>query len=204
MKTNLTSYINSLDFDTIPDDRKKLLHQLTTYIKTRHSENTQINLNFICTHNSRRSQFGQIWGHIAAGYYNIKNVNCFSGGTEVAAFNNRAVTAIKNTGVNVDISKEERNNTQYELSFEGINTNLTTYSKKYDASENDRGEFAAIMTCSHADKNCPMIHGASIRIPLRYEDPKAFDDTPKEEEMYAERCKEIAREILYAFSKVEQ
>jgi arsenate reductase len=58
------------------------------------------------------------------------------------------------------------------------------------------------MTCTHADENCPFIPGAT-RISLPYEDPKAFDGTPEEEAIYAERCRQIARELLFAFSQVK-
>jgi arsenate reductase len=58
------------------------------------------------------------------------------------------------------------------------------------------------MTCSHADENCPVVIGASTRIALTYNDPKDFDGTPQEAAKYAERVREIGREILYAFSQV--
>ena len=60
------------------------------------------------------------------------------------------------------------------------------------------------MTCSHADENCPFIPGAEIRIPVRYDDPKAFDGTDLMEAKYLERSKEIATEMLYVFSKIRK
>lgn len=58
------------------------------------------------------------------------------------------------------------------------------------------------MTCSHADENCPFIPGAETRIPVRYEDPKEFDDTEMESEKYDERSKQIASEMFFVFSRV--
>ena len=58
------------------------------------------------------------------------------------------------------------------------------------------------MTCSHADENCPFIAGALQRIPVRYEDPKAFDNTPIQLEKYEERSFQIATEMKYVFSKI--
>jgi len=57
-----------------------------------------------------------------------------------------------------------------------------------------------VMTCSHADKNCPIVQGASIKIATPYEDPKVADGKPNEAEIYNERCKQIATEVMYTFS----
>jgi arsenate reductase (thioredoxin) len=59
------------------------------------------------------------------------------------------------------------------------------------------------MTCSHADENCPFIPGAEKRIAVRYEDPKAFDDTPEEAHRYDERSLQVASEMFYVFSKIQ-
>jgi arsenate reductase (thioredoxin) len=74
---------------------------------------------------------------------------------------------------------------------------------RYDADGNPTENFAAIMTCSQADKNCPFIPGASLRIAIPYDDPKDFDGTPQEEAKYDERTRQIAREIFYAFSQLK-
>jgi arsenate reductase (thioredoxin) len=58
------------------------------------------------------------------------------------------------------------------------------------------------MTCSHADENCPFIPGAEARIPVRYEDPKAFDDTTEEAAQYDARSRQIASEMFFVFSRV--
>ncbi len=55
------------------------------------------------------------------------------------------------------------------------------------------------MTCTHADENCPFIHGAEKRISLPYEDPKAYDNTADEAKMYDERSIQIATEMKYVF-----
>ena len=64
-------------------------------------------------------------------------------------------------------------------------------------------KFAAVMTCAHADENCPFIPGAEQRIPVRYKDPKAFDDTPEEKVAgIANKSIEIATEMHYIFSSI--
>lgn len=56
----------------------------------------------------------------------------------------------------------------------------------------------------HADESCPLVVGASARIPLHYEDPKISDGTPEETATYDARSKQIATEMLYVFARVKQ
>ena len=81
MIESIKTYCDNLtkEFDTITKERKELLEQITKYISEKKSINKPINLVYICTHNSRRSHFGQIWAKVAANYYNIDNVKTFSG-----------------------------------------------------------------------------------------------------------------------------
>ncbi len=157
-----------------------------------------LRLNFICTHNSRRSQFSQIWAQLAADMHGIE-ADCFSGGVEVTAFNERAVESMKRAGFKVTKNGEE--NPKYYLFYSDDASPIVTYSKLYDEMGSD--PYAAVMTCSHADENCPFIPAAEIRIPVRYEDPKAFDDSPQEAEKYDERSLQIASEMFYVFSKIK-
>jgi arsenate reductase (thioredoxin) len=190
------------EFDQIPATRKPLLQALSDFIQDKKNSASPINLNFICTHNSRRSHLSQIWAQTAAAYYGINDVHCFSGGTEATAFNPRAVTAMKEAGFDITVVKEGPNPV-YEVRFDQHAAALTVFSKKYDDPFNPKEGFAAVMTCSHADENCPLVSGASKRIALTYNDPKDFDGTPQEAEKYSERVHEIGREILFAFSQVK-
>jgi arsenate reductase (thioredoxin) len=202
--SNLQPTVEKLvsEFNQIPEERKMVIRQLTDYVKTKSQSGQKILLNFICTHNSRRSHISQIWAQTAAHYYGIKDVETFSGGTEATAFNPRAVTAMKHAGFDISTVKDG-NNPVYKAKFSENAPALTVFSKKYDDDFNPKKDFAAIMTCSHADENCPLVHGASARIALTYNDPKDFDGTPQESAKYSERVHEIGREILYAFSQVK-
>lgn len=195
----LASFVQDqlLYFDSIPQERKQLLQQLAAYVK---STNGNTHLNFICTHNSRRSHISQLWAQAAAEFYGIKNVHCYSGGTEATAFNPRAVKAMRDAGFSIT-QKTEGANPVYDVQISDA-TWLRAFSKTYDAPENPASDFCAVMTCSHADENCPFIPGAAKRIALTYDDPKEFDGTPLEEAKYAERVKEIGTELFYTFSLV--
>jgi arsenate reductase (thioredoxin) len=189
------------EFDQIPAERKKILAQLTGFVQHRLDAQLPVYLNFICTHNSRRSHLSQLWAQAAAHYFGVDDVYCFSGGTEATAFNPRAVKAMKDAGFLIE-EKNGGDNPRYEVRFAENAKTLLAFSKKFDDLSNQNTDFAAVMTCSHADDNCPVIAGASARIALTYDDPKNFDGTPLESAKYAERVHEIGREIMFAFSQV--
>ena len=199
---DLKIYIQSLvsGFDQIPHERKSLLKSLTKFVEEKNKAKEPAQLIFICTHNSRRSHLSQIWAQTAATYYGIEGVKTFSGGTEATAFNPRAVNAMKKAGFKID-KKGDEANPHYSVRFSDTGT-VEAFSKKYDEFPNPSENFCAVMTCGHADENCPFIPGASARIPLTYNDPKDYDGTPLEEAKYDEGCKQIGTEIFYAFSLV--
>lgn len=196
----LQATVDSLNLYSIPEDRKPVLHELVGYIQGKINNKDSILLNFICTHNSRRSQFSQLWAQAASYVHGIETA-CYSGGTEATAFNERAVASIKRAGFQVQQSGTS--NPLYKVSFAPEAAPLDMFSKKFDDGVNPTSGFTAIMTCSDADENCPFIAGADQRIPLRYEDPKAFDGTDLEAKKYDERSLQIATEMLYVFSKIE-
>jgi arsenate reductase (thioredoxin) len=190
------------EFSQIPEERKLIIKELTDCVIQKAKAHQKINLNFICTHNSRRSHIAQVWAQTAAHYFGIANVETYSGGTEATAFNPRAVKAMKHAGFDIAV-KKDGTNPVYEARYASDSPGITLFSKTYDDAFNPKNDFAAIMTCSHADENCPLVIGATKRIALTYNDPKDFDGTPQEAEKYNERVHEIGREILYAFSQVQ-
>jgi protein-tyrosine phosphatase/arsenate reductase len=203
MKEEIESYCLDRigEFELIPEERKVLLGKIAAYINYMREEGAPIQLMYVCTHNSRRSHFGQIWSAVAADFYGIENVITYSGGTEATAFNGYAINALLQVGFDL-IAKDDTENTKYEILY-GKNKSTVCFSKVYDDPINPTEHFAAIMTCSDAEDNCPFIPGVDLRIATTYEDPKHFDGTDQQSEKYAERCAQIARECLYVFSLVK-
>ncbi|WP_420386514.1 protein-tyrosine-phosphatase [Roseivirga sp.] len=199
MNTTLISTIEKASLAPIASDRKAVLQVLIDYINEKLKQGLPLKLNFICTHNSRRSQMSQIWAQAAAVHHQV-DIESFSGGVEVTAFNPRAVESCRRLGFDIEVS-DNRNNPVYLVKLEE-GKKLSCFSKLYDDDANPSAQFAAVMTCSDADENCPFIPGTEARIPLRYEDPKAFDDTPQEAEKYDERNLQIASEMLYVFRTI--
>lgn len=195
----LTAFVHLLDFNTIPTARKEDISKITAYVQNKLQQQITPVLNFVCTHNSRRSQFSQIWAYTAAHYYQIPLVS-YSSGVEVTAFNPRAIHCLKSIGFDFSLTEENSTNPHYFTTCApGVNP-LEMFSKVYDDPFHTATPFAAIMTCDHADENCPFIPTADARLPLRFEDPKAFDDSPEEAEKYTERSIQIATEIFYCLS----
>jgi arsenate reductase len=197
----LEETISSLPISQIPAERMPVIESMVDYILGKIKAKEAVRLNFICTHNSRRSQFSQIWSQTAADYFGIE-AQCYSGGVEVTAFNERAVAAIRRDGFKL-VQKGEANPVYFVFHGEESEP-IVTFSKVYDDPINPTAGFAAVMTCDHADENCPFIPGTEKRIPLRFEDPKAFDGTDLEEKMYTERSHQIGAELFLIFQKVKE
>ncbi|WP_310588965.1 arsenate-mycothiol transferase ArsC [Dyadobacter crusticola] len=203
LNPELAAYINTIkdDFSTIPDERKEELDKIVVFIQKQVKAAEPVQLTYICTHNSRRSHFGQIWAATAAAYYNIPNVKTFSGGTETSAFNERAVAACQRAGFEITKTSDGENPV-YHVSYASGTEPLKAFSKIFSDSSNPQSNFCAIMTCSQADEACPFVKGAAARVAVPYDDPKAFDGTSQEAAQYDERCRQIATETLYVFSKI--
>lgn len=188
------------NYNEIAPERKVILEKISSYIKSKSVNKEIINLVYVCTHNSRRSHLGQVWAAVAAAYYNIDHIKTFSGGTEATAFNPNAIKALTSAGFDVKKTSESKNPV-YEVYF-SENSFTTCFSKVYNDTENPSQNFAAIMTCSDAEENCPLIPGCDLRIGTTYNDPKAFDNSVLQDEKYTERSNQIAMECLYVFSKL--
>jgi arsenate reductase len=190
------------EFDQISDQRKRELEVMADYVRERINQGVSPKLIFICTHNSRRSHLSQLWAKIAAVRFGLDTVQTYSGGTEVTAMNPRVVASLRRSGLSVETKNGTADNPHYLVTFADDTPGEICFSKRFGDPPNPTNSFAAIMTCSHADEACPIVHGCDRRIPIRYEDPKVADDSPAEAATYDERSRQIAREMLYAFSKV--
>ena len=203
LNPELTAYLKNIDLNSIAFERKEILQPLIDYIQNKVDNNQHININFICTHNSRRSHLSQIWAQTAAAFHEIDSVFCYSGGTEATAlFPMVAKTLVKSGFIVLTIANGE--NPVYAIKYAPDEHPVIGFSKKYDADFNPKNNFAAIMTCSHADGGCPFIAGAEKRIPITFDDPKEFDQTPLQAEKYQERSLQIATELFYVFSQIKK
>jgi len=94
MNARLARYVAQIvaELAEIPEKRKRTLEGLAQFVRDRHAVRLEAQLTFICTHNSRRSHFAQIWAATAAANCGVNGVATNSAGTEATAFNPRAFT----------------------------------------------------------------------------------------------------------------
>ena len=191
------------EFDQIEAERRAVLDGMAEFVRTSLAERGRVELTFICTHNSRRSHMGQVWARTAAAHFGLDGVDTYSGGTEATAFNPRAVEAVRRAGFAVDVSTGG-DNPVYQVRWGVSAVPMACFSKVYDAPPNPTEAFGAVMTCTQADEACPVVMGASARFGVAYVDPKARDGEADESAAYDERCRQIAREMLYVFERASR
>lgn len=189
------------EFELIPNERNELLTQIAGVISSELRKGNPIHLMYVCTHNSRRSHLGQIWGAVAASYYGIKSISTFSAGTETTALHPNTIEALETQGFQAKAITHPPN-AKYEMYF-GEKEFSTCFSKTIDDSSLPKTHLLALMTCSDAAENCPFVPGASYRFNTTYEDPKVFDGSDLQLKKYVERSEQIGRETLYLFSKIK-
>ena len=202
MFQNLSQTIQSISAMSVSSERQEVLNPLLDYIQQKVNAKEEIRLNFICTHNSRRSHLSQIWAQTMAFHFKINQVFCYSGGTEATAMFPKVAETLLNQGFEIQqLSQTE--NPVYAVKFDTNQHPIICFSKAYDDDFNPKSNFGAIMTCNNADEGCPMVFGAEARFPIKYDDPKAFDGTELMDEKYSERSLQIASEMYYVFSKIK-
>jgi arsenate reductase len=202
MFENLSKTIESITKIEVSEERKQVLKPLIDYIQNKVNTNEEIRLNFICTHNSRRSHLSQIWAQTMAFQFGINNLFCYSGGTEATALFPKVAETLLNQGFQIQQLSQEQNPV-YAVKFDDNQHPIIGFSKTYFEDFNPKCNFAAIMTCTNADEGCPMVFGAEARFPIKYDDPKAFDGTEVMNQKYAERSLQIASEMHYVFSHIK-
>lgn len=190
------------EFDQIPVERQRELKKVALFVRSKLQAGEDPQLTFICTHNSRRSHLSQVWAQTAAAYYDVSGVKTFSGGTEATACNYRTVRAMRRAGFSVANSTPGAENPHYLIQYSEEASPIEAFSKVYSEDGNPDSNFIAVMTCSHADKNCPIVEGSLMRVAVPFVDPKVSDGTDKENATYDERCHQIAREMFYLMSQV--
>jgi arsenate reductase len=203
MFENLSKTIEIIKNISVSEERKEVLKPLADYIQKKVNTNEEIRLNFICTHNSRRSHSSQIWAQTMAFQFGIKNVFCYSGGTEATAMFPKVAETLVNQGFQIQQLSQEQNPV-YVVKFDNNQHPIICFSKAYFDDFNPKTNFGAIMTCNNADEGCPMVFGAEARFSIKYDDPKAFDETDMMNEKYTERSLQIASEMHYVFSQIKK
>jgi arsenate reductase len=203
MFSKIKSIIDTFSPSNIPSERKEILALLANYIREKLSKDETIRLNFICTHNSRRSHLSQIWAQTMAFHFGIKNVFCYSGGTEATAMFPKVAETLMHQGFDI-LKLSEISNPVYAVKYDQNEHPVICFSKEYNHAFNPNSGYMAVVTCNSADEACPVVFGAEARFPVKYDDPKAFDNTEFMDRKYAERSLQIAEEMWFVFRQINQ
>ncbi|MEZ4907611.1 MAG: protein-tyrosine-phosphatase [Saprospiraceae bacterium] len=202
MYQGILNIISEFSEESITKDRKVVLKPFREYIQRNFDEGNTIRLNFICTHNSRRSILSQIWAQAMAFYFNIPEVYTYSGGTVSTAIPDILIRLLISQGFQIQ-QLSDSENPIYSVKYSKDENPIICFSKEYYNKFNPETDFLALMTCNNADKECPVVSGAIGRISVQYEDPKQFDGSDDEVKKYHEISLEIANEMWYVFKNIE-
>ncbi|MEM9644902.1 MAG: protein-tyrosine-phosphatase [Planctomycetota bacterium] len=216
----LETYRSHLDLTrknaaALPPARRELMESAADQIASCIREGGPIELHFICTHNSRRSHFGEVFATTAAIDQDVQQLHCRSGGTEATACNERVVRSLRRAGLSVVAPSPTDSNPIYLVQVCEKIAPIRLHSKRFDQPQSDLSKSVAsgstssddptpnqptrcvaMMCCSDAERACPIVPGAVARIPLHYEDPKISDGTESEAETYDLRRDQIAAEMM--------
>lgn len=128
---------------------------------------TKLNIMFLCTGNSCRSQMAEGW----ARKYWGEEFDVYSAGTKKHGMNERAMKVMKEAGVDI----------------------TSHYSKTVD--ELPKITFDYVVTvCDHAHENCPYFPGGKI-VHVGFQDPPALTKDMKNEEEILVIYREVRDEI---------
>ena len=136
----------------------------------------KLNILFLCTGNSCRSQMAEGWAKALKG----DKYNFFSAGIETHGLNPNALKVMAEAGV--DISGHSSDNV------------------------NDLGvEFDVVFTvCGHADENCPVFTGAPKVIHVGFDDPPKLAKTAKTEDEALSHYRRVRDEIRVFIERIEE
>jgi arsenate reductase (thioredoxin) len=189
-------------FDLIEERHRAAADELVAWMSTNYQSGKPLAVIVVCTGNSRRSILRSTMGNLAAAYYGLQNIHFYSGGTTPSAFNQRTVASLKEIGIEVEPTGKEAPrgssgdaNSIYQIRL-GTGMETLEFSKLYSDAQNPQSGFAALMVCSQADAECPIVKGAGKRISAPYMDPKEYDGAAFEAAKYAERRDDIGRFML--------
>lgn len=204
LKNNCDKLLNEANH-IIPAVRRALLDEVAVFMRKEIEEaltdKKEVSVVYLCTHNSRRSHFAQVWGHIASVLFKVKNLKTYSGGTVATECHPNTIAALRHIGFEIKCEDLSAANPLYQVYYNDTDF-IACYSKANTADSIPQTDFIAVMTCSDSDDNCPLVPGAKKRFSTTYDDPKEFDESENPVPHYVERSLQIASEILYTFQQL--
>ena len=182
--------------------RKAILSEVADTIVQYIVAGTPLNVLFVCTHNSRRSQAAQLWLGTCLYLHNIENIEVYSAGAVATAFNYRMVDAARRMGFKVNLQRtDEEEKYRVDSPFHPV-FSQTFFSKTIDDQSLPTENVLVLHTCTDAEASCPVIHGATHTYSLPFRDPSRFDGHPHQDKLYEATFRHIGSEMMFLSKEV--
>lgn len=114
-----------------------------------------LNVLFLCTGNSCRSQMAEGWARQLTG----DSIKAYSAGIETHGLNPLAVKVMAEAGVDISAQQSKHVDELKEISFDYV-----------------------VTVCGHADEHCPAFTGKTKRLHTPFDDPPRLAQNAKSEE----------------------
>lgn len=209
-KTRRHADLLTTQFDRIEEAHRKPVGQLADWIVKSYRPGKPLGAVAVCSHNTRRSAMTAAMGNVAATYYGLTDLRFHSAGVAPDAINPRTIATLAEIGVEfIGTGREaargeaDHPNPIHRVRW-GKGFEALEFSKKHTDASIPRENFAALLVCGEADKDCPNVEGAGARIAMPFLDPKVFDGAPFEAAKYAERRDDIGRFLLSAMMQARR
>ena len=190
----ITEFLNGINTNSMESNRQEKWNDLAQHLRKTDNKGA---INFICTHNARRSVISQSIASALAYHYGLNGIVAWSGGAEETFVHPNSIKLLLRIGFRL---KEQTTgeNPRYTLSFAVDAPDLLLFSKKFD-DPSSPAPYHAILVCSKGDAACPFIPNVASRTLIPFEDPGAYDNTPQADEAYYEAATRIGGELKQFF-----
>ena len=143
---------------TISEKRKALLNDLASSLKKeivlKEQNDDSVAVVYLCTHNSRRSHFAQVWGHIASVYFGVSNLKNLFRRYSCYACHPNTIAALKQIGFDIKCDDLSCENPLYHVYYNDEEF-IECYSKANSDESLPQKDFIAVMTCSDSVTTAP-------------------------------------------------
>ncbi|TNE80711.1 MAG: protein-tyrosine-phosphatase [Bacteroidetes bacterium] len=191
--TELQAFLGTSSGEGLSAERQELWQKAAQAVVEKEAKA----MNFICTHNARRSVISQSLAAALAHQYGFSEMQFYSGGAESTFIHPNSLALLQKIGFEVKEVKAG-NNPVNTAGFASDAQPLQLFSKTFDDASSSE-PYVAILVCSKGDAACPFIPDAKARILIPFEDPGAYDGTEQAAEAYLATAKLILNELHYFF-----
>ena len=184
-------------------DRVERLNELALFVEERRLRNEPIKIVFTCDSNARTSLMAEIWANAAAYYFQVEDVEFYSGGLSPGQVSHKALKSMERAGF-IFYEFESVLGTRYQVNYGYDAEPLEIYAKKYSAKGNPTRGYCAALTCASMIHLDPALKGVLVKIALPYEDLAFIEGTEEVDQAYDQLNASMAREMFHFMQKIRK